>query len=297
MQFRRIAALVIGLCAIGVGCDDDKSPKSDGGGGGGSGGVPTPAAPTAAGPAKPGYFTGRITMADGKPITTPGVTYRLSINGVSGPGERVGFNPNVNPDGTFSQKLPDGIYHMPYGTLKVPFEGKTYTLKLEAVNPVNDRESQPGIVQNFVWKLTGAKPVDNPDINNHTHWYGVSTDLSWQSYRNDIKGVPPKLPAGTKLIVTLKPLTKLIDGSEGKTLTVERTFDPDALTQNDDLNDLPPANYEVSGVAKLPDGSSKPMLMMGKGDYPNFKPSTKMIIEPDATMEHYFTAPLGWVTD
>jgi len=216
---------------------------------------------------------------------------------VSGVGERVGFSPTVNADGTFRQKLPDGIYHMPYGWLTVPFEGKNYELWLEPTNPTGDRESAGGIVQDFVWKLTGPKPDVNADVNNHTHWYGISFTCRFSTYREDLKKAPTPLPEGTKLIFTLKPLSKLVDGSEAKTLTVERDWRPKDITPNDNLNDLPPANYEITGVAKLPDGSSKPILLMGKGDYPKFNPSAKIILEPDTTMRHFFAPPIGWVTD
>lgn len=250
-----------------------------------------------AGELSEGYLTGRVTMADGSPITTKDAKFRIVIEGVSGPGERVSFTPIVKPDGSFTQKLPDGIYHLPYGTITVPFEGALYELRLEAVDPTGDRESAPGIVQNFVWKLTGPKPDTNVEVNNATHWYGPTIGARFNTWRDDINA-PPSIPvAGTRLVFTLKPLSKLIDGSEAKQLTIEREWRLGDTTPNDSLNDLPPANYEITGVANFPDGSSKPLLLMGKGDYPKFKPTITVILEPDETMDHYFVPPLGWVTD
>lgn len=243
-----------------------------------------------------GYITGVVTRPDGSEITTP-AQYKIFVNGVSGPGERVGFTPIVKPDGSYVQKLPEGIYHMPYGRITVKFENQQYTLNLEPVDPTGDRESADGIVQNFVWKLTGAKPDINADVNNHTHWYGLSLRSDFSTWRNDINAAPPVPPAGSKVIYTLKPLSTLIDGSEAETLTIEREWRANEITPIDALNDLPPANYEITGVLQLPDGSSKPLLLQGKGDYPNFKPSARIIIEPDETMSHYFTAPIGWVTE
>jgi hypothetical protein len=277
------------------GCNkDDSSPTAPAPGAGNA-----PASPNSAGKPAPrsGYVSGKITMADGRPITTPGAKFNVNLSGVSAAGEKVYFSPIVNPGGAYSQKVPDGIYHMPYATITVPFEGKQYRLKLEPVNPTGDRESAAGITQDFVWKLTGPKPDTNVEINNHTHWYGESINCRFNTWRDDIKKSPPPLPPGTRLVFTLKPLTKLIDGSDAKTLTVERDWRPNDVTPNDNLNDLPPANYELSGVAKLPDGSTKPILLMGKGDYPKFNPSTKVLLEPNETMDHFFVPAIGWVTE
>jgi|CXWL01.1.fsa_nt_gi hypothetical protein len=270
-----------------------------GGCGGSSDPAGTASAPTSAGTgeATPGYLTGRVTMGNGTPVTASDVKYRLTISGVSGPGERVDFTPIVKPDGSFSQKLPDGIYHMPYGTLTVRFENQLYSLPLEAVDPTGDRESPPGIVQNFVWKLTGPKPDRNLDVNNATHWYGITIPVRFSTWRDDIGKAPPDPPAGSKVIYTLKPLSTLVDGSPAQPLTIERAWRAGDITPTDSLNDLPPANYEITGVLQLADGSSKPLLLQGKGDYPAFKPSIRLIIEPYENAGAYFVPPMSWVTD
>lgn len=250
-----------------------------------------------AGEATPGTLSGRVTMADGSAITAPGAKFKLTISGVSGYGERVDFNPIFKPDGTFSQKLPDGIYRTPYGTLTVKHENLLYVLPLDPVDPTGDRESAPGIVQNFVWRLTGPAPDTNVDLNNHTHWNGPTIGMRFSTWRDDIGKAPPAPPAGSKLVFNLKPLAPLLDGSAGKELTIERAWREGDITPLDSLNDLPPTSYEISGTLVAPDGSSKPLLLQSKGDYPNFKPVVRMILEPYETTGGYFVPAISWVTD
>ena len=257
-----------------------------------------PAASTAAVP-EPGHFTGRVTFADGSPITVPGVEYRITIAGVTAVGENNTFNPEVGPDGTFKLRLPQGLFKPAYGTITVPFEGKKYSLWLEPVNPVKaTRESAPGIAQNFVWRLTGPRPsVLNPDVNNATHWFGSTIRLIASTFRDDIGQSVKPLPDGTKVAWTLKPTSKLIDGTEGKPLTVERTWRAGG-SSFDALSDLPPANYHVSAIATLPDGSTKPLRLTDLEDR-RYKPTAKLILVPEESLYHYGYLPtqVSWAVE
>jgi hypothetical protein len=246
-----------------------------------------------------GHFTGRITLADGSPITLPGVEYSVTIDGITAVGERNSLQPPVDPDGTFKLKLPPGLFKPAYATITVPFEGKKYCLHLDPVKPVKGmRDGVAGIGQNFVWRLTGPRPgVLNPDINNATDWFGSTIPLIFRTYRDDIKqGVKP-LPDRSKITWTLTPTSKCIDGSEGKPLTVERTW-REGAGSFDALNDLPPANYTVAAVAKLPDGSTRRLLLDDIDDR-RYKPSVKLILEPYGTLSHYVYLPnnLSWVVE
>jgi len=248
---------------------------------------------------EPGHFTGRVTLADGSPITVPGVEYRVVIAGVTAVGESNTFQPPVGPDGTFRLRLPPGLFKPPYGTITVPFEGKRYSLWLDPVDPVKGtRESAPGIAQNFVWRLTGQKPdVRNPDVNNATHWFGSTIPLIASEFRNDIGQKVAPLPDGSKIAWTLKPTSKLIDGSEGKPLTVERTWRAGG-SGFDALNDLPAANYEVSAVATLPDGSTKTLLLTDLEDR-RYKPKARVTLQPEEALHHYVYLPrqVSWAAE
>jgi hypothetical protein len=261
----------------------------------------SPAAPATAPAtaAQMGHFTGRITFADGSPITLPDLEYEITIAGVTAVGENNVFKPSVGPDGTFKLRLPEGLFKPPYGTIMVPFEGKKYSLWLDPVEPFKGtRESSSGIAQNFVWRLTGPRPhTRNPDVNNATHWFGSSIRLIPSSFRNDIGQKVTPLADGSKIAWTLKPTSKVIDGSDGKTLTVERAWRTNG-SGFDLLNDLPAANYEISAVATLPDGSTKTLLLTDLEDN-RYKPTAKMVLEPEEAMYHYVYLPrsIEWAAE
>lgn len=258
-----------------------------GGSGGGSddGGAAAPDAPVA------NVISGRITMADGQPLRGEIKDIQISIQGVSEAAERVSYSPAVKPDGTYRQKVAGGQYSFGISRIVVQHPTGEYSLTLEPTGNLwnKDRDAAEGIVQDFVWKTTGPTPYGQSEglrTSNHTHWYGMSVDLRPEGYRNDISAVPVKIPAGSKLLFTLTPTSKAIDGSDLAPVTVERTMSDDVLF-DPDLNDIAPASYELSGTATLPDGTTKPMLLQGPGDYPKYKAAVTLPLLKDALIGGY----------
>jgi hypothetical protein len=105
------------------------------------------------------------------------------------------------------------------------------------------------------------------------------------------------LPEGTKLVFTLTPTSKSIDGRELTPITVEREWRPKDTFTNADLNDLPPANYDLTGVAKLPDGTTRTILLQGRGVYPKYVETGKVVVEQDGIIGGMWKQLFGWVTD
>jgi hypothetical protein len=208
---------------------------------------------------------------------------KFSIEGTAANGENASFTPVINPDGTYKQKLSAGSFTFSagsYTTIKLPYEGKKYTLQLEPVGPNwnRNRESADGIVQDYVWKPTGAHLVGDGDINNHTHWYGGSIANRLSNIRQDTGAAALKIPEGTKCVFTLTPKAeKTIDGQPAKPLTIERPFRAGA-SQCDALNDLPIAPYELTGEVHLADGTKKPMLW--NTEFRVYKPAISIVFEP-----------------
>lgn len=119
--------------------------------------------------------------------------------------------------------------------------------------------------------------------------YGAHVRLRWQTWRVDTnRGTTPP-PAGPKLRFTVRLLSPTVDGQRLAPFVVERDSDPRA--GNQDLNDLPPADLEITGVVLLPDGSRKPMRFQGRDDYPNFKPALQAPLTPGGVGGAY--APLN----
>lgn len=243
---------------------------------------------------------GRITMADGQPLSGDIDDIQIGIRGVSEAGQRVSYAPAVK-NGAYKQKLVPGQFAFDPARIKVRFGETVFTLPLVPVGKLwnKDQDAEEGIVQDFVWKPTGAKETygakANP--NNHTHWHGMNLGMNFSGWREDLKKASVKLPAGTKLVFTLTPLSKSIDGRDLQPITFEREWRPADVTPNDDLNDFPPANYELTGVAKLPDGSTRPILFQGKGNYPNFVTKASVPLEYDGIIGGYWKQLMGWVTD
>lgn len=248
---------------------------------------------------QPRYAIGRVTFEDGKPITGDIQDYQLSISGVSEAGEKISYSPIVK-NGAYKQKLVAGQFRFDRGRIKVKFGETVFTFELVPVGPNwnKNQDADDGIVQDFVWKPTGLRETygAKPDPNNATHWHGLNIGMRFQTYRSDINKVPNLLPEGTKLVFTLVPTSKSIDGRELKPITIEREWRAKEHS-NDDLNNLPPATYELTGVAKLPDGTTRPILLQGKGVYPKYAEKGFVTVEYDGIIGGMWKQPFGWVTD
>ena len=239
----------------------------------------TQAAPATTAP-RPGRISGRIAGADGQPVRVAGHRVRVQVGGVTGRGENVAFSPPVGPDGAYELEVPSGIYHGVRAELEVPFQGKAFVLELEPVqdNTV-DRRSDEGIVQDFVWRVSGPRPGRVPDPNNHTHWYGASIGLSFEFYRNDLKKPVPGPPPGTRATFRLEPRGPLVDGSAGSILVFERSWDPSGQALLDkNLPDLPLGTYLLSAVETRPDGTQRPLLIQKA--FAEFVPSLEVSFQP-----------------
>lgn len=270
-MFSRFGATTLIVAGLLVGgCGDSSEPASSGG---------ESSAPVKA---EGGYIVGRVLGQDGKPIAVA-EEIAISVHGVSEAGERVSYSPAVKPDGTYKQKLVPGSFRTSTSTVSVRAGDDLFVFPLTPQGNLwnKDRDSADGIEQDFVWNMTGQRTSEKPDPNNHTHWYGMNIGLMFSMWREDLKksAMPP--PEGSTVVFTLKPLSKLINGQDGSELTIQRGWRAKDVTQIDSLNDLPPATYELSGVVKLADGSTKPLVLQGPGDYPNFKPSTKLPLAKD----------------
>ena len=244
-----------------------------------------PAAPAAAAAkSAAGIVSGRVLEEGGNPINVPGAKITLALWGVATKsGEKVSFSPKVNPDGTFSQTVPEGSYHFGFAHLDIAFNGKPFMLDLEPVgDDHSDRDSAPGIVQNYTWKLTGVRPGHEANEANFTNWYGASVNMRFGGYRNDIKKSVPPGPAGAKYVFTLIPTSNLIDGKPGKPLSFTREMDPLlGGLKNGNLADIPIADYTVTGEEIAPDGSHKPLLM--ETAYAKYENSAPIKFEPGAS--------------
>ena len=239
-----------------------------------SGGIPVPAQKPA-----PGFVVGRISFPDGTRLTGDIVDQAIAVQGVSAMGERVSFAPVVGPDGTYRQRVSPGTYSVSRAVVTLRHKGVEYRVPLEPVGNLADksRDSDAGIVQDFVWNVTGPTSRSRsgmPNVNESGDWNGAHIRLTWQTYQQG-KGGTQAPPDGTQLRYTVRPVSPTLDGRTLEPFVLERVWRPGKPTPVEDLNDLPPADYEVTGEARFPDGTTKPILFQGPEDRPRFVPVLK----------------------
>lgn len=249
--------------------------------------------PASADRARPGHLVGTILDARGSPIAAPAKAV-VSVAGIGlQSGQEVTYRPAVKPDGTYEARLTEGTYHPVQATVEVAFGGSTYHLELEPVQDnTADRDSAAGIVQDFVWKLTGphVRYAANPDPKNHTHWYGCSIGLRPSLYRNDLKRPTERAPAGTRYVFTLEPTGPLADGSQARAVTFERAVTtPGELEHDGRLHDIPLGTYTLTGVEVAADGARRPLVF--ETSYATFEPAARIVF-PARGVGHTPDVPL-----
>jgi len=282
MLIRPFASLICSsILLASIGCDGDSVTASAAASAAAQG---APGAVVEAVAAQAGFAVGRVTLEGGAAITGDIQDYQISIYGVSEAGEKISYSPIIK-NGVYKQKLVPGQYGFEPSKIKVRFGQTDYRLPLVPVgnNWNKNQDAADGIVQDFLWKPTGLRDTygDKPDPNNHTHWHGMSIGMRYSGWREDTGKAAVTLPEGTKMTFTLTPKSKSIDGRDLQPIVIERAWRFKDTIPTDDLNDIPPANYEITGVLTLPDGTTKAIVFQGRGNYPGFVDKGDAPLETD----------------
>ncbi|HEX8911427.1 MAG TPA: hypothetical protein VF796_03635 [Humisphaera sp.] len=189
------------------------------------------AAPAGKTQPKAGFITGTALAADGRPVA--GALFHVEATGTTlRGGERTWFEIPVKPDGTFEQRVPDGLYRVTC-ELKMDYAGTPVTVPLEAddAQPQSARlDSTAGIAKDFRFRTHGLKI--GGDKNNLYHYLGGAVGLHTERNRlaGGLAGTPPVITArhpGASYELTLTPNGPLMDGSKGERLVYR--FGPDWL--------------------------------------------------------------------
>ena len=217
-------------------------------------------------PAHPGFATGRVFGADGKPITLPGVRIEVIQTGLldDSVNSKVTVPVEARSDGVYIGRLRPGTYQQPTARIEFAFNKNQYRLPLTIRPPEARRQdASEGVAQDFIWKLEGPKPGDKGEKNRPESWIGGSIYPEYRSFRTDLRRVVQSPPPGTKILFTLIPKSPLADGSEGKTRTAIRTYNATNTSLNDGvIVDLPLAFWEVRGEEMFPDGKRSGLLFL-----------------------------------
>lgn len=191
--------------------------------------------------AEKGYATGKVVDTKGKPLANVEVTIENVLPGASN-----SFIGKTDANGLYKIKVsPVGQYHASaYHT--VNFNGITYELPM---HPDNDEVfSNEGAVRNFEWKLSGK-------MYSGGH-YGSNITLNEDIYL--------ELEDNYNIEYTLTPVGKLIDGSDGATLTLHSGLPNTENYQK--LLDIPIGRYTIS-AAYVKSGTRRPMKLKFTDDF------------------------------
>jgi hypothetical protein len=174
----------------------------------------------------------------------------------------ISLGAQTDANGQYTLRVTDNFYEVrAYHT--VEYNGQSYTLPLHPVDGEVDRvlDSRPGIVKDFVWKLSGLTGFVNLDTNKASSYYGGGLILTGSDPTDIARTVT--FPAGTTLEVTATPTGPLIDGRQGETKVFKYQPKNTALyldPENDrSLKDIPIGPYTVTARAVAPNGAATPL--------------------------------------
>jgi len=262
MNIRSIGAVLLAVLIGVTGCDRQEKPAEKGKSSekqeGAVGGAGAPV--LTASISKAGTISGIITDSRGKPIKGGRATVTLAGKTLAG-GERAGYTVTADENGAYSADVPDGIYRI-WAELRVEFNGRTFKLPLHPADGKDSdapHNSKPGVVKNFVWKLTGPVPGKEPG----SYWsnYGQSVFVfdAETSLANPEKKLAKKYPGAT-VVVKMIPKGSLADGSQGQALMFKMPVEATQFgTDQARLWDIPLADYMVFAVLTTKDGKEKPL--------------------------------------
>ncbi len=204
-------------------------------------------------PRKPGYIVGRCTDSAGKPLRS----VRIRVFGTTEAGENTNYETKTDANGLYSVRLPNGNFHVGWALFDVAAPaGPAYSLPLHPLDGSNDdAESTPGIVENFVLKISGRiSPLK--DAQNELSYYGGSISVSGGAIANAglFDDSYYRFPEGSSLELTLVPQGELADGSTGETLVRRKS-----VKEGTSFLDIPIGRYEVTVNLIGADGASKPL--------------------------------------
>lgn len=260
--------VVVAGCALAGGCDKGESHPAP----------PTtrsskvfPDDPGPPGVRQPGWAKGRVVGEDGKPVAVERAKVFVVVTGVgSKTGESVRYTVDVGPDGTYAQKLVAGSFFPIIGQIDVPFNGRAFPFDLEPVRPKGEdpepsTDAAKGLVQDFVWKLSGPRPGVRADQTAPATRYGGAIVAQYAAYRQDLERAVPNPPPGTTVTFTATPAGRLADGRDGqpKSFGPRRYAGPTGL-EDKVMMDLPLAVYKLKGVEQTPDGRTRNLLFLDK---------------------------------
>lgn len=161
-----------------------------------------------------------------------------------------------------------------YAYKKLTYHGKPYCVRMAGEGHAYQDafNATPGVIRNFRWKLTGASDM-SADSSGSEHW-GASLAFDNTSTEDDMF-----VDWDARIEVTLLPDGPLIDGSEGRPLTLITTVAAG-------LQDIPAGYYRLSATLIRDDGSRAPLQVSTSNLESRLAGSTALLFNGYETCGH-----------
>ena len=191
---------------------------------------------------------GDILTLDAKPIPNIAVC-TVFVGGTTLAGERSTYTLDVDQNGHFEQKLPDGVYRV-IPTVAVTVNGHRVpvdVVPIDGSRAGSSHSSAEGIVQDFRLVINTVRPGGDPS--KPDSYFGGSVEVRDPTFSDLARHHP-----GTKVRVSFVPTSAAVDGSRVEPFIVD--LDINRVTQGEKIWRLPLAAYRVSASLVNPNGST-----------------------------------------
>lgn len=208
--------------------------------------------------------SGRVVTAAGDPVS--GAQIEI-VGTLSSKEQYLRYEPRTDADGRYRAEVDPGEYAVS-GSYMTDYHGQRYTFDLhpqggdDSTVVVGDGEVQ----RDFVWQISGRRAGAEGAGDQADAFYGGSVDFSiydvfLESPQTTVFAA--EFPQGFEARVELIPEGPLIDGSQGAPITVTRTLSGPYDAEGWGQVDVPIGQYRIQAAAAEPDGSSKPLEVIG----------------------------------
>lgn len=179
--------------------------------------------------AQKGFAIGKVVDAQGKPIQGAKIFLDHAIAYASY------LHGTTDEKGIYKISVQEGVWAA-FGTVKKEYHGKTYEMELQPSHA--NSFGTEGTVCNFTWLLEGKYR----DREKEFLGCRVAVDPAYDFYEG-FKDV----------VLTFTPDGPLIDGSQGRTITV--SYGDPKWQDYFNIEDIPLGRYKVTGILKSPSGN------------------------------------------
>jgi hypothetical protein len=242
----------------------------------------------------PKMAKGRVMNRNGKPLAGVEVT----VSGTTLAGERSSFYPKTNAQGVFSTPVPDGIYTT-RAEVKTIYNGQNYIFALHPLDGDHDlpQDSRKGVVEDYVWRLSGLRTAIAEDKAKPWNYYGAEvqggiSDMGSYSVINDTVAARERaeFPDGFRIDLTFTPAGPMPDGEPGRAFSFSKTYKPaEGFSPygncSFDIVDVPVGRYTVRARLTKADGSARDLMLTARRYRPLQTPALEQTLdfEPDVS--------------